>query len=270
MAKKELPTLKDVSRIPEELIPVVNWWQDHGPRTLAWVGAVVVVCAAVYFWRANEASADANAVVALANATQTEDFEAVAALDAEASPLARLDLAHGLYASGDYENALGVYEASLAELDDPAIRDIAAVGRVCALEALGPVDEAHPPPAEQHAPKANAPHEALAAAAELEAAFAKAAPTHYLTSELILAKARILCQQGDKAAAQEALKPLLGAPEGSPLAKYKPQAERTAQIIAAYEKKTLFDQAAEAAPAVPAAPAKEPAAKPAEAPAPAK
>lgn len=252
MAKKELPTLKDVSRIPEELIPVVNWWQDHGPRTLAWVGAAVVVCAAVYFWRANEASADANAVVALANATQTEDFEAVAALDAEASPLARLDLAHGLYASGDYENALGVYEASLAELDDPAIRDIAAVGRVCALEALGRFDEA------------------LAAAAELEAAFAKAAPTHYLTSELILAKARILCQQGDKTAAQEALKPLLGAPEGSPLAKYKPQAERTAQIIAAYEKKTLFDQAAEAAPAVPAAPAKEPAAKPAEAPAPAK
>ena len=238
MAKKELPTLKDVSRIPEELLPVVNWWQDHGPRTLGWVAAAVVVCAAAYFWHANQAAADANAVVALANAAQTADFEAVAALDAEASPLARLDLAHSLYAAGDYENALGVYEASLAELDDPAVRDIAAVGRVCALEALGRLDEA------------------LASAAELEAAFAKSATTHYLTSELILAKARILCQQGDKAAAQEALGPLLNAAEGSALAKYKPQAERTAQIIAAYEKKSLFDQAAEAAPAPAPSPAK--------------
>ena len=98
MAKKELPTLKDVSRIPEELLPVVNWWQDHGPRTLGWVAAAVVVCAVAYFWHANQAAADANAVVALANAAQTADFEAVAALDAEASPLARLDLAHSLYA----------------------------------------------------------------------------------------------------------------------------------------------------------------------------
>ena len=50
--------------------------------------------------------------------------------------------------------------------------------------------------------------------------------------------------------------PLINAAEGTALAKYKPQAERTAQIIAAYEKKSLFDQAAEAAPAPAPAPAK--------------
>ncbi len=236
MAKKELPTLKDVSRVPEELKPVVDWWQDHGPKTLTWVVAAVAVCAAAYLWHAKATSADANAVVALAGASQTDEFEAIAALGTDAAPLARLDLAHGLYASGDYENALAVYEAGLGEIDDPALKDIAAVGRVCTLEALGRLDEA------------------LAAANELEAAFANASRPHYLASELTLAKVRILCQQGDKAAAQKALEPLLNAPEGSPLAKYKAQAERTAKIVAAYEKKDLFAQAADLAkPAAPAA-----------------
>ena len=246
MAKKEIPTLKDVARVPEELQPVVAWWQDHGPRTLAWAVAALAVCVGLYVWHGTDQAQDAAAAVALAQASDVEGFEGVVAMGTEAAPLARLALANALYTAGDAEGALAAYDASLAELDDPAVRDIAAVGRVCALEALGRLDAA------------------LAEAGALEAAFgADPARPHYLTPALTLAKARLLCQKGDKAAGKAALAPLLDAPEGSPLAAYKAQAERTVKMIDAYAgPKSLFDQAAAAeaeakpAPEAPAAPAK--------------
>ena len=61
MAKKELPTLKDVSRVPEELRPVVLWWQDHGTKALTWGIVVVAVCVAAYLWHADNRAADATA-----------------------------------------------------------------------------------------------------------------------------------------------------------------------------------------------------------------
>lgn len=238
MSNKDLPTLKDVSRVPEELLPVLRWWQDKGPKTLAYVAGVLVVAGALVFWFEQRKAGRASAVAALATASQAEDYEAIVALGTPATDVARLDLARSLYGAGDYEGALAAYEAVLGALKDPALKDIAAVGRVCSLEALGRLDEAM--------------KDVLA----LEPEFAKSAAPHYLLPELLLAKARLLCQQGDKAAAKQALAPMLTAAEGTPLAKHKAQAERTVSIIEAYVKKSLFDKAAEVAPA-PAPAAKE-------------
>lgn len=217
MATKELPTLKDVSRIPEELRPLVLWWQDHGTKTLTWAALAVAVCVAAALWQNKSRAADAAAAVALASSTQGLDAQGLLDQAPASAPLVRLVQARALYDAGDYENALVAYDAAAAELDgDPALADIAALGRACALEALGRVDEA------------------LTAVGALEAAFAQSPAPHYLASELILAKARLLCQKGDKAAAKAALTPILQAKDTDPLAKYANRAERLVQVIDAY------------------------------------
>ena len=227
--KTILPNLKDVSRVPEELLPVLHWWQDRGPKTLAYVGAVVAVVAIGYIWIESARTKRETAVEALSVAATVEDYEGIVALNTPAAPLARLDLARSLYAAGEAENALAVYDAVLADLEDPALRDIAVVGRICALEAVGRLDEALE----------------AATAAEQSILAAEQKP-HFLAAELILAKARILCQKGDKAAAQATLGAILTAAEDAPLAAYKDQAERTKAMIEAYTPKSLFEKATEA------------------------
>ena len=235
MAKTDLPNIQDVSRVPDELLPVLHWWQDKGPKTLAIVGAAVLAAALVlYAVRRREATTD-EALLALSIASQAEDFEAIATDGGKVAPIARLDQARALYAAGDYEGALAVYETAMKEIDDPALADIAKMGHVCALEALGRLEEA------------------LAEVTALEGAFAASTTPHYLAAEALFAHARILCQQGDKAAAKAVLAPVLTAAEGTALAKYTPQAERLVKMIDAYTQKGLFEQAAELAPA-PAAP----------------
>lgn len=230
MANKELPNLKDVSRVPEELLPVVYWWQDKGPKTVAWVLGLVFIAGAVLFWSEQRKASNNNAVTALALASQPEDFEALVSQGGKIASLARLDLAHGLYNAGDYSSALSAYDAVLAELSDPALVDIAKVGRACALEALGRLDEAQ------------------TAIESMDAELTQASRPHYLTSEILFAKARILCQKGDKSAAKAALHPLLNANKDSPLAKYTPQAERLRQLIDAYQAPAATPHAALAAP----------------------
>ena len=243
MAKQDLPNLQDVSRVPEELLPVLHWWQDKGPKTLAFTAAGLLVAAAIFYGvRQREAKQDVT-VQNLAFATQAEEFSTVVNAGGQAADLARLDQARALYAAGDYEGALAAYEATCKRLYDPALADIARLGRARTLEALDRLDEA------------------LAAVTELEATVAASSVPHYLAGEVPMAKAIILCRQGDKAAAKAALAPILAATEPSPLAKYTPQAERLAKIIEAYAPKSLFDKAAEV---TPAAPAPAPEAAPAE------
>lgn len=235
---KELPNLNDVSRIPEELLPVVQWWQERGPKTVTIAACVLAVCAlAVFLWDRAERTAD-TAAIALPAAETAADFEAVADLGSDAAALARLDLARAYFSAGDYEEALQVYDAAQDALDgQPALRDIAVVGRICTLEALNRTDEA------------------LAAVAEAEQTILGADPVHYLAGELILAKARLLCAKGDKAAAKAALAPLTDAAEGDPLARYAVRAERTVRIIDAYTgPQSLFDQVSAAVPETKAEP----------------
>ena len=249
MAKQELPNLNDVSRIPDELLPVWHWWQDKGPKTVACVAAAILVAGAIlYGVRRREAAQDA-AVQNLTFASQTEEFSAVVSGGGAVAKVARLDQARSLYTVGDYEGALAAYAAALEEVTDPALVDIARLGHARTLEALGRLDEA------------------LAEIQALESAVAASSVPHYLAAEVACAKAIVLCRQGDKAAAKAALAPVLEAKAPSPLAKYTAQAERLAKMIDAYSPKSLFDQAAAAAPAP--VPAEAPAAPAEAAPAPA-
>lgn len=207
MANKELPTLGDVSRVPEELLPVLHWWQDRGPKTLAYVAAAIIVVAGVTLWAQHRAQKQATTVAQLTTATTAEDYEAILAQGTATTAIAKLDLAKQLFAAGDYEAALATYD-QLSGLDDPAFAPIVTVGRILSLEALGKTDEA------------------LAAVATAEETIKDA---HFLAAELTMAKARLQAQKGDKAAAKATLQPLLTSDNAST----KARAERIESVIEA-------------------------------------
>lgn len=237
MANKNLPNLKDVSRVPEELLPVVYWWQDHGMKVLAYVVGIVLVAGAIYFWTEQRKANKSEALATLALSYPPAEFDALASSGGDAAPLAQLDQARSFYSAADYEGALQVYDKALKSLKGKPLEGVAQVGRICSLEALGRLDEA------------------LEAVNALEPVYTQAQPVHFLAAEVLCAKARILCQKGNKPEAKLALKPILDAPEASALAKYKPKAELLGKIIDAYAPKSLFEKAAEVTPTQPATPA---------------
>lgn len=216
MANKDLPNIQDVSRVPEELLPVLRWWQDKGPKTLMYVAiGIAVVAAGTFWWRQRETSRDA-AIQNLTFATQAPDYEAIVNEGESTAPFARLALANKLYVAGDYEGALAAYNAAIDEIDDPLLADIPLVGRAYTYIALNRLDEA------------------LADVTAVEAKIADSVAPHYLTGQTLLAKADILCCKGDKAAAKAALEPLLTAATDSPLSHWKTQAEQKSKMIDIY------------------------------------
>ncbi len=259
MSKNDLPNMKDVSRIPEELLPVVEWWQTKGPKTVGIVAAAVaVVMACVFWWEGAQAKDDAAVVASLSIPAETrvlaegevariEQLTQLAAQDTACAPAVLLERAKAHYSVAEFEAALADYEAVLAEMTDPALVDIAKVGHMMTLEALGRVDEA------------------LAEVATLEGLFAQSATPHYLANEVVCAKARLLTVKGDKAAAKAALAPLLA----SQVETVKARAEMTLDMVEAYGVVAPAPAPAPAetpAPAPEAAPASAPEATPAPAP----
>ena len=238
MAKKELPTLKDVSRVPEELRPVVIWWQDHGTKALTWGIVVVAVCVAAYLWHADNRAADAKAAVALASPNEVDVQPVIEAAPAS-KPLLQLVQAQSLYLSGNYEGAATDYnEAREVLTEDIDLKAIPEVGRIYTLTEQGRLDEA------------------LSIANALEPTLTGGETPHYLLSGFLFAKANLLCKQGDKAGAKAALQPILDAPVESPLVKYTARAELWMQIIDAYDPANpRFSSVAPALPALPAQPA---------------
>ncbi len=227
MSKKDLPNLKDVSRIPEELQPVVEWWQTKGPKTVGILAVgIAVVVACVWWWESAKAHDDAAVLAQLAvpnesydlgegEVARIEQLTQLAAQDSALTTIALLERAKAYYTAAEYEAALADYDTVVADLDDPALKDIAATGRIMTLEALGRIDEA------------------LDAIATLEGEFAQSATPHYLASELVCAKARLLAAKGDKGAAKAALAGLLMGAD----ADAKSRAEMTMTMIDAYNTK---------------------------------
>ena len=244
MAKKELPTLKDVSRVPEELRPVVIWWQDHGTKALTWAIVVVAVCVAAYLWHADSRATDAAAAVALASPNEV-DVQSMIDEAPDSKPILQQVQARSLYLSGNYEGAATAYnEAREVLTEDIDLKAIPEVGRIYTLTEQGRLDEA------------------LSIANALEPTLTGGETPHYLLSGFLFAKANLLCKQGDKAGAKAALQPILDAPVESPLAKYTARAELWMQIIDAYDPANpRFSSIVPALPALPAQPA--PAAAPA-------
>lgn len=167
-----------------EFIPVIEWWEKDGKKTVICLVAVLAVFAGYKGVKAHVASVKAAASDALVSAYTTEEMEkAVADFGGKtAGGVLKLRLAKSYYDAGNFEAALEQYEdAAKGELS--GFEAIPVVGKAQCLEALGKTDEA------------------LAAFD----AFAAENPNSYLTLTAQLGAARCLAAKGDKDGALERL-----------------------------------------------------------------
>lgn len=198
-------------KIPEELLPVVEWWEQHGKKAIV-VAVVATVAGIAYLvWnsrqeRIKDAAADAARAAlisvrgladpndgAAAEAIQSLEDAVAASGNGAGAVLTKLVMADGYCRRADaeakdYENALAIYDELIASGKVPgAYSELPAVGRAQCLEALGKCDEA------------------LKAFDE----FAKATPNGFQTLNARLGAARCLAQLGRKDEAVARLEKLM-------------------------------------------------------------
>lgn len=192
-----------MKNIPEELIPVIDYWERHGKATVA--AALVVICAGVGYWAWDRARTETRAEVSetLARSFAEEGgaspAEAVGelqdaiakAVDAGAVPLLKLRLAKMQYAAGNYAEAKGLY-TELRAAPPAGFEDVPAFGLAATTEAEGAFAEA------------KAAYEACL----------KEFPGSMMRLEAELGVARCQAQAGEKEAAVKALEARRDALEG--------------------------------------------------------
>ena len=128
-------------KIPEELLPVVEWWERDGKKTLA-IAAVVGVAVLGYIsWRSHKEKLQEEAEAAVATAMDVETLQdAVNRFgDYDVGPMLKLKLASAYCArgeEGDAKSALEIYDQVVASGKIPAgFEDVPKVGRAECLEA---------------------------------------------------------------------------------------------------------------------------------------
>lgn len=128
--------------IPDELLPVIEWWERSGKTHLAYVAVAGVAALAAWGYMAHRASGRAEAAAALVASADVETLEAAVArhggtpstdalkLKLAAAYLMRAD-------EGDAGKALAIYDEALASGNPAAAFDgVALAGRANSLEAL--------------------------------------------------------------------------------------------------------------------------------------
>ncbi len=197
-----------MKNIPEELIPVIDYWERHGKATV--VAVLVAICAGVGYWAWDRARTATRAEV---SDTLVRDFaveggaspaeavdelqDAIAkAVDADAVPLLKLRLAKMQYVAGNYAEAKSLY-TELRAAPPAGYEDVPAFGLAATAEAEGAFTEAR---------------------AAYEACM-KDFPGSVMRLEAELGVARCQAQSGEKDAAVKALEARRAALEGLDAAK---------------------------------------------------
>ena len=132
-----------MKEIPEELLPVIEWWEKDGKQTLAMLAVVAIAVGGFYGyrnWRQAQRTAAADAVM---TAYSAEDLEAASRdFDSQkAGPAIRQRLAKRYFDDGKYQEALDLYTALEGHAAE-GFGDVPALGAAQCLEALGRYDEA--------------------------------------------------------------------------------------------------------------------------------
>lgn len=186
-----------------EFIPVIDWWEKDGKKTVICLVAVLAVFGIYKSIQAKVASTKAAAAEAVTAAYTTEELEnAVADFGSkDAGGALKLRLAKNYFDNAKYEEALAQYEDA-EKSGIPGFEAIPVVGKAHCLEALGKTDDA------------------LAAFD----AFVEANPAHYLTLTAQLGGVRCLAAKGDKDGALKRLETLKAAVADDELAKARIEA----------------------------------------------
>lgn len=231
-AKTDLKTIPE--NLPEELLPLYDWWRSKGPQSLITFGAVVLVCGAVWAFKYYRTAKIAAANQAFLQAHSLEDLEGVVAQygSFKAGNAARLRLAKAYFDAGKAQESLDLYELCLKKGAPQGFREIAELGRAHALEALNRLDDA------------------LTAYQEFE----RDRTDHFLQPQSVMGIARVLTLQGKKDEAWKRLENLKAAKTGD--ATWEMAVAQLQGVVDRYEPRaarSLFDAADQAAQSLPPA-----------------
>ena len=226
--------------LPEEMLPLYDWWKANGVQFLITLGAVVVVLGGAFAFKQYRAAKIAGANKELLKAASLEELETVVAKygSTKAGNTTRLRLAKSYYDASKYDDALSAYDACLKKGVQPAFEAIARLGRAHALEGLERYDEA------------------LTA----YEGFAKASAGHYLLPQAQMGMARIYALQGKKDEAKKLLENLKAEQTGKSASEMAiANLEGVIDRYAPRAARSLFDAADAAAKTPAVAPAATPA-----------
>ncbi len=209
--------------LPEELLPVYDWWHAQGKQAVYLAVLVLALVGAGLALNQSRKTKILQAAEQILSAQSTEELEALSTQYGRtgAGVLSQLLLAKNHYDAGRYDDALTSYAAFLKRKPSARFVDIAVLGQAHALEAKGEIDTAR----------------------AAFAAFRQKNPSHYLTPQAFLGEARCLAIGGDKKAAAGLLDLLIATQAGTP---WEARAEELKSILARYEKRapvSFFDQA---------------------------
>lgn len=212
--------------LPEELLPLYDWWKEKGAQFLTTVGVVALLLtgAAAFIHYRNTKLAEAN--IELTKANSVDELEEVVAKFGSSKPgnAARIRLAKAYYDASRYDNALETYESCEKKGVPKGFEDVVTLGRAHALEALGKNDEAL-------------------------ALFKKVSENKesFLYPQAKMGMARVLTLQGKKDEAKMLLDELKAEKTDDPV--WEMTIANLANVVARYEprKHSLFDMADQAA-----------------------
>lgn len=225
-SKPDLPPIPE--NLPEELLPLYDWWKTSGPQFLIILATTAVLVGGAFGFKEYRAAKVLHANQEIMKASSVEELETVVAKygATKTGNAARLRLAKAYYDAGKYEEALSAYDTCMRKGAPQGFAEIAELGRAHALEGLNRLDDA------------------LAAFQSFETKN----PSHFLQPLATLGVARVLAQQGKKTEAKKILETLKAKKTGA--AVWEMVIANLEGVIDRYEPhaaRSLFDAATEAA-----------------------
>ena len=208
--------------LPEELLPVYDWYREKGQKLIYAALAVLIVVLAAFALMRHRASRADEASTALLSAEGVEGLENLNGQygSTRLGPLIRIRLAKAYFAAGSYKEARTTYEDFLKSHSQHELADIAKIGLASTLEAERAFGEA-----------------------EREfATFAQANPNHYLYPVAIMGQARCLAAEARKPEAFDLLDRLMVAKANTPWEAMAKDLRGVIERFEGFKSRSIFDQ----------------------------
>lgn len=226
--KKVVEDIKPIpENLPEELLPLYDWWREKGVRSVSTAVAVALVAFGIMGYMHFRKGKIADANIELTQANSVEELEGVVAKygNTKAGNAARIRLAKAYYDASKYEDALASYEECERKGVPKGFEDVVTLGRAHSFEAMEKTDEA------------------LA----IYKSFTETEKESYLYPQAVMGLARVMTLQGQKDAAKKILEELKA--EKTDETAWEMAIANLEEIIDRYEprkKRSLFEMADEA------------------------
>ena len=210
--------------LPEELLPLYDWWKEKGARSLVSAGAVALIAVGVLGYMQYRKGKIVEANIKLGQANSIEELEVAVEQygSLKAGNATRIRLAKAYYDASKYEEALAAYEECESKGVPTGFEDIVTLGRAHCLEAMEKTDEA----------------------LKVYKDFTDNNKASFLYPRAVMGLARVMTLQGNKDGAKNLLEELKAQKTDEPA--WEMSIANLEDVIDRYEpraKRTLFDMA---------------------------